>query len=80
MYTTRTNIFTCRTLIYSFVEGTGADTTMYKMRAFFRLPLAFGVPIFNKKSHRTPDVETFKIWPKFESFHSSCPMRLSVEN
>ena len=44
------------------------------------MPLALSVPIFNKKSDRTRAVETFKIWPKFESFQSSCPMRFFVEN
>ena len=25
-------------------------------------------------------METFEVWPNFESFHSSCPMRFFVEN
>ena len=33
-----------------------------------------------KKSHRTRAVETFKIWPNFESFHSSYPMKFFIEN
>ena len=44
------------------------------MRTIFRMSLAHSVQIFNKKSHRTRAGETFKIWPKFESFHSLCPM------
>ena len=44
------------------------------MRAFFLMPF------LTKKSQQTRAVETFKIWPKFESFHSLCPMRFFVEN
>ena len=60
--------------------GAGADPPMYKMMDFFLIPLALSLPFFTKKSHRTPAVETFKIWPKFESFHSSSPMRFFVDN
>ena len=39
------------------------------------------VPIFNKISHRTRAVETFKHWLNFENFHSSCSrMGYFVEN
>ena len=62
------------------VGGAGADPPMYKMRTFFLLPQALCEPIFNKKSHLTRAVEIFKIWPKFESFHSSCTMKYFVEN
>ena len=43
------------------------------------MSLALSEPIFNKKSHRTRAVETFKLWSNFESFHSSCPMRLLLK-
>ena len=79
-YTTRTSIFTYRTLISRSVGVAGEDPPTYKMRAFFLMPFALSVPILNKKSHRTRVVETFKIWPKFESFHSPCPMRFFVQN
>ena len=66
--------------IPSCVGGAGADLPTYKTRTFFSYaPLALSVSIFNKKSHRTRAVETFKIWP-FESLHISCPMNFFVEN
>ena len=77
-YTTRTSIITYSILIPSCVGGAGADPPTYKMRTFFLMPLDLSVSIFNKKPHRTRAVETFKIWPNFESFHS--PMNFFVEN
>ena len=64
----------------SCVGGAGVDPPTYIMRAFFLMPLALSMPIFNNKSLRSLAVETFKIWPKFESFHSLFPMRFFVEN
>ena len=49
------------------VGGAGADPHMYIMRAFFLMPLALSMPIFNKKSQWTRAVETFKIRPNFET-------------
>ena len=81
IYTTRTNIFTYHILISSCVGGAEEGPPMYKMRAcFLNIPLPLSVPIFNKKSHRTLAMETFIIWSKLESFHSSYPMRFFVEN
>ena len=44
------------------------------------MSLVLSVPTFSKKYHRTRNMETFKLWPNFESFHSSCPMGYFVEN
>ena len=73
-------IFTCSILIPSCVGWAGANPPTYKKGTFFLMPLAFSVSIFNKTSHRTRAVETFKFLPKFESFHSSCLMRFFLEN
>ena len=35
---------------------------------------------FQKKSHWARAVETFKLWPNFESFYSQWPKRFIVEN
>ena len=53
---------------------------MINLGKYFLMSLALGVRIFNKKSHRTRNVETFKLWSNFESFHSSCPVKFFVEN
>ena len=62
------------TLIANCVEEKGASPPPYKMRKIFLMSLALSVPIFNKKSHWTRAVETFKLWPNFETFHRSCPI------
>ena len=67
-------------LIASWVREKGVNDPSYKMRTIFLMSLALSVPIFNKKSHRTQAVETFEVWPNFESFHRSCRMRFFVEN
>ena len=79
-YTSQTSIFTYRTLIPSRVGGAGVDLPTYEMRTIFLMSLALSVPIFNKKSHWTRAVETFKLWSNFETFHRSCPMIFFVEN
>ena len=68
------------TLIASCVVAKGANHSSCKMRTIFLMSLALTVPIFKKKFHRTRAVEFFKLWPNFESFHSSCLMRFIVEN
>ena len=88
-YNDRTNIFTYR-LFYGVklsqlpaeweLREKGVNDPSYKMRTIFLMSLALSVPIFNKKSHRTQAVETFEVWPNFESFHRSCRMRFFVEN
>ena len=87
-YTIRTSIFTYRapllwsktTLIASCVRWKWANPPTFKLRRIFLMSLALSVPIFNKKSHWTRAVETFKLWPNFETFHRSCPMIFFVEN
>ena len=63
------------TLIANFVGGKGANPRTYNEYNSL-MSLALSVPIFNKKYPRKRAVETFKFWPKYESFHSSCPMRI----
>ena len=58
--------------------GKGTDPTFVKNEDNFFM--AQSLQIFNKKFHRIRDLETFKLWSNFESFHSSCLMRFFVEN
>ena len=51
-----------------------------RYKEIFLLCASLIVPIFNEKSHRTRAEETSKVYPNYESFHSSCPMRSFVEN
>ena len=74
------SVWSKTTLIIGGVGGAGIDSPSWKTFKFFLMPLALSVPIFNKKSYQTRAMETFKIWPNFECFHSSCPMRFFVEN